>query len=308
MSAALTPNPEAAIAFLELLRPGGPWALTAITPDGPTTTETFFKAAAAVTWIERENATRNIYLMVAETAGVLRKKASKADVARSHHLWADLDGDGDLRGRLNGHVPPPTMTVASGGGLNLYWALAQPIEDTVEIEARNRWLAQNLAGDHCWNCDRILRLPGTINWPNAKKKSNGRTPVLARCTEYHPDRIYDFNDFGRVEADEAKDHKRIELGDEYPASDPGRPARRGSRASVRVGAAPDPGRARVRRIQRRPLQIRLGRQRRSRSRGRLGCPDHGHPAQSRAADPCPHPGTERPWPPRLRSAPDRASA
>ena len=63
--------------------------MTAITPDGPTTTETFFKAAAAVTWIERENATRNIYLMVAEATGVLRKKASKADVARTRHLWAD---------------------------------------------------------------------------------------------------------------------------------------------------------------------------------------------------------------------------
>ena len=53
MSAALAPDPEAAIAFLELLRPGGPWVLTAITPDGPTTTETFFKADAAATWIER---------------------------------------------------------------------------------------------------------------------------------------------------------------------------------------------------------------------------------------------------------------
>ena len=116
--------------------------LTAITPDGPTTTETFFKADAAATWIERENASRNIYLMAAEATGTLRKKASKDDVARTRHLWADIDGDGDLRGRLNGHVPPPTMIVASGGGLNVYWALASPIEDVAEIEARNRWLSE----------------------------------------------------------------------------------------------------------------------------------------------------------------------
>ena len=39
-------------------------------------------------------------------------------------------------------------------------------------------------------------------------------PVLARCTEYHPDRIYDFNDFGRIEGDEAKERERVELGDD----------------------------------------------------------------------------------------------
>ena len=41
-------------------------------------------------------------------------------------------------------------------------------------------------------------------------------PVLARCTEYHPDRIYDFNDFGRIEGDEAKERERVELGDDDP--------------------------------------------------------------------------------------------
>ena len=33
-------------------------------------------------------------------------------------------------------------------------------------------------------------------------------PVLARCTEYHPDRIYDFDDFGRIEGSEAKEGER----------------------------------------------------------------------------------------------------
>ena len=93
------PDPEASIAFLGLLRPGGPWVLTAITPDGPATTETFFKVEAASRWIERENASRNIYVMVAEATGVLRKKAAKDDVALTRNLWADVDGD--PRGRLN---------------------------------------------------------------------------------------------------------------------------------------------------------------------------------------------------------------
>ena len=212
---ALAPDPEAAIAFLELLRSGGPWVLTAITPDGPTTTtETFYKAEAAARWIERENASRNIYVMCAEATGALRTKAKKEHVARSRHLWADVDGDEDLRGRLNGHVPPPTMIVASGGGLNVWWGLASPIEDVAEIEARNRWLSENLGADHCWNADRILRVPGTINWPNAKKRRAGRGPVLARCVEFHPDRIYDLADFGRAEADAAKERAKADLGGE----------------------------------------------------------------------------------------------
>src|SRR4051794_2536369 len=98
MSAAdgLAPDPEAAIAFLELLRPGGPWVLTAITPNGTMTTETFFRPDAAARWIERENTSRNIYVMVAEAAGTLRKKAEKSEIKQARHLWADVDGGGDL--------------------------------------------------------------------------------------------------------------------------------------------------------------------------------------------------------------------
>ena len=190
---------------LELLRPGGPWVLTAITPDGPATTETFFKPDAAAAWIVRQNADRNIYVMVAEATGTLRKKAEKSDVKCARHLWADADGEGDLDSRMNGHVPPPSTIVASGGGFNVYWALAEPLEDAAEIEAHNRWLARKLGADHCRNCDRILRLPGTINWPNAKKKRQGRVPVLARCIEHHPDRIYDAAEFGRAESNRCEE-------------------------------------------------------------------------------------------------------
>ena len=212
MNAPLAADPEAALAFLDLLHPGGPWVLTAITPDGPATTETFSTLDAAAAWITRENARRNIYWMPAEATGPLRRKATKDQVARTFLLWADLDGITDP-GRLNGHAPPPTTIVASGGGLNLYWTTTEPIRDRDEIEARCRWLAKQLGADACWNCDRILRLPGTVNWPNSKKKRQGRVPVLARCTEHHPDRLYDFDDFGRIEPDERQDAHTADLGD-----------------------------------------------------------------------------------------------
>jgi hypothetical protein len=40
--------------------------------------------------------------------------------------------------------------------------------------------AKELGADNCHNIDRLLRVPGTINWPNAKKRADGRVPVMSR--------------------------------------------------------------------------------------------------------------------------------
>ena len=59
----LAPDPDATLAFLRVLRPSGPWVLTAIVPDGATTTETFEATdeAGVRKFIEMHNATKNIY-------------------------------------------------------------------------------------------------------------------------------------------------------------------------------------------------------------------------------------------------------
>jgi hypothetical protein len=53
------------------------------------------------------------------------------------------------------------------------------------------------AGDKCHNIDRIMRLPGTINVPNAKKRKMGRVPTLAYLVEDETDwsRTYSLDDF-----------------------------------------------------------------------------------------------------------------
>ena len=38
------------------------------------------------------------------------------------------------------------------------------------------------------NIDRILRLPGTVNYPNKKKRVKGRVPTLAYVVEAHWER------------------------------------------------------------------------------------------------------------------------
>jgi hypothetical protein len=37
---------------------------------------------------------------------------------------------------------------------------------------------------------RVLRIPFTVNWPNAKKRKDGRVPVMAGAVKYSRDKVY----------------------------------------------------------------------------------------------------------------------
>src|SRR3546814_8532594 len=52
------------------------------------------------------------------------------------------------------------------------------------------------------NVDRLLRLPGTINIPNKKKRERGRQPLAASIMELS-DRVFTLADFRSVDADAA---------------------------------------------------------------------------------------------------------
>ena len=47
------------------------------------------------------------------------------------------------------------------------------------VEARNLKIETDLQADACHNADRIMRLPGTVNPPDSKKRKKGRIPRLA---------------------------------------------------------------------------------------------------------------------------------
>jgi Mesyanzhinovviridae DNA primase len=70
------------IEYLEQLRPGGPWLLTAIDPDSnKITTATVATATDVIAFIARHNGKRNLYYSVNPTSKALNKKATKADIA-----------------------------------------------------------------------------------------------------------------------------------------------------------------------------------------------------------------------------------
>jgi hypothetical protein len=79
----------------------------------------------------------------------------------------------------------PTMLAHTGNGLQAWWLFHEHAAITDEwpvkhFEAINIGLAERLGGDHVHDLARVLRVPGTINLPDAKKRARGCVPVLAR--------------------------------------------------------------------------------------------------------------------------------
>lgn len=171
--------------FLEAVHPDGLWALSAIKPEGGLTGRVFHpqERAEVQCWLEAHDGTQNLYFGVNRLRPAFRgDKASKADVEAALYLQVDIDHLDGLS-RLEAYRWQPSIIVFSGGGYQAFWKLAEPTPDLDRVERVNRQIAAELGGDSCHNIDRIMRLPGTINLPNAKKRKAGREPTLAYVVE-----------------------------------------------------------------------------------------------------------------------------
>jgi hypothetical protein len=219
-------DPSQALKFLKIFRPGGDWQLTAINPETKRIKARTFRSTQIdemCRWIEvRNTAGDNIYFFVAETMTPLDKKAKREDIKEVSSLHVDIDVDyknGQTvdqaiekaieRLSSGDHgIPHPTFTILSGGGVQAFWCLKGPIPidgDVAranEVAKYNQRLAQLLGGDNCHNVDRVMRLPGTINWPDKKKRDRGRIPVLATLYEWDEERVYDISVFPQLEPEE----------------------------------------------------------------------------------------------------------
>ena len=114
------------------------------------------------------------------------RKARKGDVLETALLHVDID-HADALDRRKDFAPVPSVVVWSGNGAHAYWRLTISIAPEL-AERINQQLAKSLGGDNCHNADRILRLPGTLNIPNAQKLKMGRTRtqahVVAELTDF----------------------------------------------------------------------------------------------------------------------------
>lgn len=186
------------VQFLKRFHPDRYWVLTAIASDRKGIETRPFspdEAVAAEQWIKERNGQRNLYFSVGEVISAEEKKAGRENIAAVHWLHVDIDaGPGDLLAELERikllvtkklptGVPKPTCVIYSGGGYQCFWRLAEPIPVQGNSEAAshaaryNKQLELIFGGDQCHNVDRIMRLPGTLNIPNAQKVAKGRVPV-----------------------------------------------------------------------------------------------------------------------------------
>ena len=144
--------------------------------------------ATASAWALQETEKRqNVYWTVNLVSEGCQKKPRKEDILAARFLHVDIDppkGGGPLdklmtQTTLRALSVPPSLIIDSGNGLQAFWRLAN-VRPVSEIEEVNRRIAQHLGGDNCHNIDRLMRLPGTLNYPNAKKTATGRTISLAK--------------------------------------------------------------------------------------------------------------------------------
>jgi hypothetical protein len=228
-----------AIEFLQSLRPKGPWVLTAIPAEGGVTaTQTFTEPEEARRFIiDNNDDGSNVYYSLARTRRPAIKKAKKEDIGFVEYLHVDADPAKDetpdaFKARMHPHiealvknkkVPQPTFVVDTGNGMQFLWELESPVEVTdthviEDIEARNYALALALDADPSTrNVDRILRVPGTTNYPNAAKRKLGRVECWAKWLDFQ-DVVHPISAFpkhvGRTNA-EASDRTRDESGSGY---------------------------------------------------------------------------------------------
>lgn len=124
---------------------------------------------AIAPWIMRTNAEKRQAFFSVCPRSYLRQSekgrwrtGQKGDVSHAVGAWVDLDTD-RWEKLLEKEKPPFTFIVATGGGAHMYFRYdrALPVQRAV---GDSKALAAKYGGDHCWNENRLLRVPGTKNW------------------------------------------------------------------------------------------------------------------------------------------------
>lgn len=208
MTVGITPDYAASVDFLKKFHPGRRWVLTGIHPDANfkprTVTATFDdkNTEKCLIWLADKGQTYNLYFSVNECKGFMLKKAERSDIARMWYIHVDIDPnagepvEAEQRRILElltnqTRLPPASIITFSGGGYQGFWALDNPIDisgDEAKYEDAklyNLAVEVSLGADNCHNVDRVMRLPGSINRPDAKKIAKGRIEALATVVQFN---------------------------------------------------------------------------------------------------------------------------
>lgn len=160
----------------------------------------------ALYWTEKQQAQgKNIYWALNIPGPKQSKKASKSDLRLFYGYHVDLDlpkhirrDDIDADALIDEMIDvlqdsadvmgARPIVVFTGNGAQGIWLMPEPVKATPallsEVETTNKRLktyfsADGIKGDNTFDAPRILRVPGTVNYPTAKKRSLGCIPILS---------------------------------------------------------------------------------------------------------------------------------
>lgn len=117
----------------------------------------------AIAFIEANTTAREVYIAPAMFS---KPSGLKEDFAATNVVWVDFDGNAPKQSDPSAGLNVPSLVVQSSkpGHEHWYWRLAQPITEVTHIESLTKWLAYEFDGDYgCWNANRVLRPPSTLN-------------------------------------------------------------------------------------------------------------------------------------------------
>jgi hypothetical protein len=239
------------VEFLQAITGGGPVNIVAIRPDAP-------KGTGVNGWTGRVDASSeviaalpgqaaakkaNLYWALNEPKAKLIGKPGKwkeDDIAFLRGVAVDIDPLGSverepgglarererllaLAGKLTTGHCPASVAIDTGNGVQLIWLFDVPIENSPELRARVKALAVGLqdllSGDSTQSVEHVFRLPGTRNFPDARKRAKGRGEAAVDLLHFDVSRRYALDQLEELAPPRAAASKAsVDLTDfDYPA-------------------------------------------------------------------------------------------
>ena len=143
-------------------------------------------------------AKQNIYMCINPIDPIIEIPAGQAakdtDILAAFYCFADADTAGAMENILSFAGPKFTMSIKTGttpfARGHAYWRLEEPVQNMQAWRDVQKAIAASLQTDAAVvNPSRIMRVAGTVSWPNQKKQDKGYVPELVTMrTEFSTDR------------------------------------------------------------------------------------------------------------------------
>jgi hypothetical protein len=186
----VNPNIDEIYSFMQMI--GTEIQLCCIAAAGPCEGRWFGDDVSnAAEWALSQNKLeKNIYWTVNVAQAGCNRKPSKKDILAVRFAHVDIDPPKNggpfnkitIAAELLAHSLPPSLVVDSGGGVQAFWPIIGDAS-IEQVELLNQNLAVLFGGDNCHNIDRLMRVAGTINYPNPKKLAAGRIAYMSKVIQ-----------------------------------------------------------------------------------------------------------------------------